>query len=400
MTSTFRHLIASLGGFQLGYSLAIIASMLVFLSAEFSLSPSQEGLLSGALLIGALPGSILAGKSCNSLGRKKVQQLTAFIFFLGSLTLVYAHSLSTLFIGRIIQGIAGGAAAVVGPLYLAEIAPKEKRGTYVSFYQIALAFGILMAYGTGWLFSESQNWRAMCAMGIIPSLLHGFGFHYLLDSTPRETLTTLIQRPPSLFQELKNSKIRFFFFITIFLNAFQQITGIGAILAFTPIIFQNYGFDSPQTALLFTLLGGVVFFLATIKSLTLVDKMGRRPLLLKGIIGMIFFLSCATLSAFFPYKNWFISFALFGYITAFSLTFGPLPQLIISELFPRKLRSQALGVAITTSFLFNFITVSTFLNLSFSFSFSTTFAIYALLGTTAFYFTWKYLPETAESLLD
>ncbi len=391
-----RYLLASLGGLQVGYHLAIIAGTILFLSIDFSLTPKEQGIISGAFLIGALLGSIGAGAGCNYFGRKKMHQLTALLFFIGSLLLFIAPSIPFLVIGRIIQGMGGGAATVVGPLYLAEISPPAKRGAYVSFQQLALALGILVAYGVAFIFSFNGSWRGMFGIGMIFALVHLVTFYFLPDSIPaiRE------KAPHPFWKELKDRRFRSSFFIVLLLNVFQQITGINAIVSFTPTILQNYGFNNPRITLFFTFLLGVFFFLVTAKSLTLLDKKGRRPLLLQGIAGMITSLIVLILcSAIFQMK-WIVLGTLFIYVASFAFGFGLIPQLVGTELFSRRLRSQALGIVTSVNWFFNFFIVFTFIDFSFYYSYVTTFSLYTIFAIAAFYLTWKYLPETAGKALD
>jgi MFS family permease len=391
-----KYLIATLGGFQFGYAIGVMAGAILFIAKQFSLSPEQEGLAVSIFLIGALLGTAVSGSIANGIGRKYTQQAMAVLFIVGTLTVISAHALPALIIGRILQGIASGGFVVVGPMYLAEISPPVSRGFYVGCYQLSVTLGILVAFAITWALSFSGSWQWMFALGLIPSLMHLIGFFFLPDSTPHPA------EPHAKWKALLDPAIRSTLVTVILINVFQQITGINAILYFAPSIFQASGFATPSAALLPAVLIGIVNFVMTIGATFLLDRWGRRPLLLTGISGMVLAL-LGLVIAFLPAEGvikWLATASIMVFIASFAIGLGPIPQLLGTELFPRRIRGQAMSIATFSNWIFNFLVVFTFLDFTTSISHAGTFALYAFFGFFALYFIWKYIPETKGRTLD
>jgi MFS family permease len=393
----FKYLIATLGGFQFGYAIAIMAGAILFIGAQFSLTAEQQGLAVSAFLMGALPGTAITGPLANWLGRKKIQQFMALVFILGTVLVVTSTALPQLIIARILQGIACGGFSVVGPLYLAEVSPAESRGFFVGCYQLAVTLGIFAAYGVNWAFSFSGSWEWMFIIGALPALIHFFGFFFLPDSRPAKN-----QSSSASWKTLLEPGIRNLLLIAILINIFQQITGVNAILYFAPSIFLATGFGSASSAMLPAVFLGSINFIMTIFATFLLDKWGRRPFLIGGIIGMIlslFGLSVAFLSSPETMK-WLATSSIMVFIAAFAVSLGPMPQLLGTELFPRRVRGQAISLAGSSNWIFNFIVVFTFLDLTSKVSHAGTFALYGCFGILALFFILKYIPETKGRPID
>lgn len=381
-----KYLIAALGGFQFGYAIGIMAGIILFLASGFHLSPHEQALLASVSLVGALPGALIAGPLSNRLGRRRSQQSIGVFFLIGSLILFFAQPISTILLGRFLQGLAIGAIAVVAPMYIAEISPQERRGHFVSFYQLAVTIGILVAYILNLLLEP--HWEWIFGLGAIPALIHVIGFQFLPDSLHHEHL-----RPRWRGIPVKP------LLITIFLNIFQQITGINAIIYFAPTIFLNAGFETPLLALMPPILVASVNICFTYVALLLLDCWGRRPLLLTGTAAMALSLLLLT-SAFVTTAKWLAVTSTLLYTAGFALGLGPIPQLVTSEIFPQKYRGYGMSVGLVLNWIFNFIVVFTFLELSTRFSHAFTFGIYAFFAFLALYLSWKYLPETRGKTID
>ncbi len=385
----WKVLIAVLGGFQFGYTIAIMAGALLFLVPEFALSPFSQGFVVSSVLIGALAGTALGGVIADVCGRKKAQQWIALLFLAGAIIAMKASSLEFLVLGRIIQGLAAGCISVVGPMYLAELSQAASRGRFVSYYQLAVTFGILCAYTISYLLSGEGLWRWMFGFGIFPAVIHGVGFIFLPDSTAQTT-------KPAPWKELLKPALRSSLIAILFINIFQQITGINAVLYFAPSIFQLCGFQSPSVAIFSAVLIGVVNFLSTLLAMFLIDKKGRKPLLLVGIAGMTISLLtlAASWAAGLESGPWLAVGSLMLYVGCFALGLGPIPQLMAAELFPTVIRSRGVTLAMFSSWIFNFLVVFTFMDLTSTLSHAGTFLLYAIFGMIAFYFTWRRVPET------
>lgn len=393
-----KYLIATLGGFQFGYTVGIMSGAILFLTTQFNLSPDQQGGLVSAFLFGSLPGSIIAGPLVNWLGRKKLQQAAALVFLLGTLMLVYASSVTEIFTGRVIEGLAVGIFAVVGPMYLAEISPAEKRGFYIGCYQLAVTLGIFVAYGINYLFSASGDWKWMFGLGMIPAIFQFIGFFSLPESTP----PAHVEKHKFSWSTFLEPQMRYALIVVILINVFQQITGINAILYFAPTIFQSAGFASPQTAILATNAMGIINFVMTIVSMFLVDKWGRRPLLITGIIGVI--IGLAGLSTAFLLEGsaakGLATASMLTFTAAFAIGLGPLPQLLAPEMFKRSVRGIGISIGGLSNWISNILVVYTFMDLTSRISHAGTFAVYGFLGLIALFFVWKYVPETKGKAID
>jgi MFS family permease len=393
----FKYFIATLGGFQFGYAIGIMAGAILFIAAQFSLTPDQEGLAVSSFLMGALPGAGIAGPLSNRLGRKKTQQWMSILFLIGTALVITSTALPQLMIARILQGLAAGGFSVVGPMYLAEVSPAASRGFFVGCYQLAVTLGIFVANGVNWALSFSGSWQWMFALGAIAALTHLIGFFFLPASEPTEQPKSHVP-----WKTLLDPSIRMGLIIAILINVFQQITGVNAILYFAPSIFQASGFATASAALLPAVFLGSINFFMTLLATYLLDKWGRRPLLILGMSGMI--LSLLGLSAAFlsspETMKWLATSSIMIFIASFAVSLGPIPQLLGTELFPRRVRGHAMSIAGMSNWIFNFIIVYTFLDLTTRVSRAGTFAIYAFCGVLALFFILKYIPETKGRSLD
>ncbi len=390
-----KYLIPSLGGFQFGYAIGIMAGAILFIGGQFSLTPEQQGTLVSSFLMGAVPGAGVAGWLANRFGRKKTQQLAALLFLVGAGLLIFANSIPTIMAGRIIQGLASGIVAVVTPMYIAEISPPERRGVHVSYYQLAVTFGIFVAYLVNLLFSG--NWHAMLGVGLLPALFHFLGFFKM----PESLVAHPEQQKPT-WRVLMEPGVRSGLLLAVLLNVFQQISGINAVLYFAPSICLSCGFNSTSMALWPPIFIGLINFGMTILAIKYIDKLGRKPLLLWGLGGMVVAL-IALATAFHlqgPALPWIATLSLLLYIASFAIGMGPIPQLVGTEIFPRRARGQGISIANLSNWLFNFIVVFTFMDLTTRFSTAGAFAIYGFFALLAFYFVWRHLPETKGKVLD
>lgn len=382
--SFWKYCIAILGAFQFGYAIAIMAGALLFLAPLYELDAIRQGFLVSAILIWALVGSAVAGVMADNLGRKKSQILIACLFLIGALVVTCSLTFEVIVIGRILQGLAVGTVSVVGPMYIAEVAPASQRGRYVSFYQLAVTFGILCAYSISYLFAREGAWRWMFVLGTLPALAHGIGFLSLPDSRPKDTTEKVS------WKTILDRKNRPLLIAAILVNFFQQFTGINAVIYFAPSIFEVSGFKSASTAILSAVLIGAINFLSTFVAIFLVDRKGRKPLLLVGLAGMIISLLALCLSS----NPWVAVGSLMIYVGCFAFGLGPIPQLITSEIFPDRVRSRGVSIAMFVSWICNFLVVFTFMDLVTYLTQAGAFLLYALFGLVAFYFIWKKLPET------
>ncbi len=385
-------LIVSLCGFQFGYNTAVISGSILFISKAFSLSTWQEGNAASIILIGALIGASLSGVMANRLGRRRSMQLAALMFLIGSLVAALPGALNWFLAGRVIQGLGVGSVSVLAPMYLAEFAPAAKRGAYVSINQLALSCGVLVAYSCNLLFAESGNWEKMIGLGIVPATIQFIALFFVPETHKKAPQVASKPSWHILFQPMFRKTL----LIGVLLSLFQQITGINAVIYFAPTIFEASGFSSAETAIFATLGVGSMGIIVTSFAVKLIDKVGRRPLLIWGTVGMIVTLLLVGISLQIN-SHWvrFISVAsLMAYVAFFSIGMGTVLWIIIAEIFPAKIKEQAMSLSIFFNWVGNYVVALTFLDLAKVLTFSGAFFLYAAISLLALLFIWKKIPET------
>ncbi len=420
--------IAALGGLLFGYDTGVISGALLFIRTDFALSAGMQGLVAGIALAGAAVGAAFAGGLSDRFGRRMVIFFTGLIFIAGSLVAALAPEVTTLLVGRLLVGVGIGIASMLTPLYLAETAPARSRGALVSLNQLAITVGILVSYLIGYLFALHGQWRWMLALGAVPGVILSVGM-LTLPETPRwlaghgrlaeagavlrrlrgiggdieaelGELRTDLLREGSLpsWRELLSPAVRLPLIIGVGLAIFQQITGINTVIYFAPTIFQAAGLSSASAAILATAGVGVVNVVMTLVAIRLIDSVGRRTLLLTGLLGMAACLLLLGLGFAIGGASgalgWITALSLAAYVGFFAIGLGPVFWLLISEIFPLYLRGRAMGIATIANWGFNLLVTVTFLELINVFGRPGTFLLYAILTVAAFIFTRALVPET------
>ena len=307
----FCVIFASLAGMISGFDTGVISGAILYIQESFFLSSSMVGVLVGCVSIGAIVGALINGFLVDKIGRRKVLILSALIFLLGSIFCSISQNITQLVLSRAFIGCAVGMVSFVAPLYLSEISNKKQRGAIVSFYQIALTFGILFSYFVNYFCSNFElNWRLMLFIGAIPSLILLIGMSFQSD-TPRwyvlknkidkaknvllncnceniEAEIDEIKNTISVDEKIKlNKKLLMPFVIGIGIMFVQIATGINAIIYYAPTIFKSFGLTTNQDALFITIFIGLINFLMTFVATIFVDKIGRKPLIYLGLSGML-----------------------------------------------------------------------------------------------------------------
>ena len=378
--------VAALGGLLFGYDTAVIAGAIGFLQSKFELSSAMIGWAASSAIWGCLFGAMFAGYASDKLGRKKVLLATAILFSLSAIGSALPNNLTQFVTARFIGGLGVGAASMLSPLYISEIAPAKLRGMLVSLYQLAIVLGINFVYFVNLKIAnvgtEAWNieigWRYMLGSEIIPALLF-FILLFLVPESPRwltlngkedEAATILekvngkeegrqilneiketIRAEKGTLKELFATKFRRALIIGLVLALFSQITGINAIIYYAPEIFRDIGFGT-DSALQQTVIIGFVNTIFTFVAIYFIDRMGRRTLLLLGLSGMIVCLLGTGLVFYFGHSSslWTLIFIL-GFIASFASSLGPIPWVIMSEIFPTKIRGLAMSFATMTLWL-------------------------------------------------
>jgi MFS transporter, SP family, galactose:H+ symporter len=426
----FTVIIAALGGLLFGYHTGVISGALAFLTSSFRLSIADQAMVVSILLIGGLAGALSAGPIADKIGRKRAIALTSVLFVVGAAIISVSGSYEMLLWGRFISGLGVGAISVAGPIYLAEISPSHYRGAFVACYQLAIAIGILMSYFVNYLFASSADWRWMFAIGIFPALFQMFALFFVPESPPWLFKNGLEDQGIKALERLRKDKewthqiramensashhkhghwkallspqLRFVMIVGFCLSIFQQITGVNTVIFYAPKIFQSAGIASTTGAILATVGVGIINVIATFFSTWILDKVGRRILLLIGMGGMTVCLALLS-SAYFigAARIDIIAFiSLIGYIGSFAIGIGPITWVILSEIYPLKVRGKAMTVAIFGNWVFNYLVSLTFLDLIGKIGPQGTFLMYALISAVAFWFIYRYIPETKGKSLE
>ncbi len=423
--------VAALGGLLFGYDTGVISGALLYLQPAFNLNSTTSEIAVSAVLIGAIIGAAVGGRLADGLGRKKALILLGIIFAVGAILTSISPNLGFFIAFRIIVGFGIGAASMITPMYIAELAPPAIRGSLVTFFQLAITVGIAVAYWVDLGFANAgMGWRPMFAVALIPGALLAIGMLFLSE-TPRwlagkgrwddasvalehtvhgeekrqelnDIRKTIEEEKRTSVKELLRPGLRLALLVGVGLAIFQQLVGINTVIYYAPTIFGYAGFNSASTAILATSVVGVVNVLSTILSLFLVDRVGRRPLLTFGIVGMIVTLTAmGIIFAIGPtHAGWFILVCLIVYIISFAIGMGPVFWLMTSELFPNRLRGSGASISSLWNWAANLAVSITFLTLIGVAGKPGTFWIYAFLGVLAFIFCWALVPETKGKTLE
>jgi MFS transporter, SP family, galactose:H+ symporter len=443
--------IASTGGLLFGFDTGVISGALPFLKASWNLTTGQQEWITTAALIGAVSGAISSGRLTDIFGRKMVIIAAAIIFAAGALLTGAASSPGFLAASRIVIGIAIGVSSFTVPLYIAEISPTKSRGAFVSSFQLMITIGIVASYFSDLALSDESNpfsWRWMFYVGVFPAIILLTGMIFLPES-PRfligkgkeeggRKVLQMVEEPDLVEVAIKKIKddikkdvennvnwkeifkpwLRPAITIAIFIMFFQQFVGINTVIYYAPTIFIIAGFAGAKAAIAATVSVGILNVLTTILSMFLIDKIGRRKLYFFGLVGMS--MSLLALGTFFLFKDSLgesLKFIVVGsvlvYIFFFAISLGPLGWLIISEVFPLRVRGLGMSIGSLSNWFFNAIVTFTFLKLAWLFTTpgmeiinktaegSTTdpnpagaFFVYAIVAILGIIWGIRYIPET------
>ncbi len=385
---------AALGGFLFGYDTAVISGTITFVKNQFDLNTIQEGWFVSSALVGSILGASLAGELADRFGRKHVLIFAGILFFVSAIGCAISTSYLQLVMYRIIGGIGVGAASMVSPLYISELSPASIRGRMVALYQLAITVGILLAYFMNSFLLEQSTvvanyqglaeqvfvnevWRAMFGIEAIPALIFTVmmlfvpvsprwlstkkRFHRALEilqkvhgsiDSAKIQLTnikeSLALAPRGSWHDLIKRGIRVAVFCGIFLAILSQVTGINAIIYYGPRIMEEAGLQISE-ALGGQVVIGVVNVLATIVAIVTIDKLGRKKLMRGGAIVMFFSLVAVGFLFLFGDNHGLITliFILF-FIIGYAIGYGPVVWVLLSEIYPNKIRGRAMSVAIFT----------------------------------------------------
>lgn len=436
----FLSIVAALGGLLFGYDTAVISGAIGFLRTYFVLDSSETGWAASSALVGCLIGAGTAGGFSDMAGRKKALLLAGFLFTVSALWSALASTLTEFSTARILGGVGIGMASMLSPLYIAEIAPAHSRGRLVSFNQFAIVVGILVVYFVNYLIANAKSeewnlqwgWRWMFGSATLPAVLF-FVLVFLIPESPRwlvkrrrskEALKILtrmggqehaeaelraiedaVAREEDSTGQLFQPGMRIALLIGVVLAILQQVTGINVFMYYAPEIFKQLG-SGTNAALLQTIIIGAVNLTFTIVALKTIDRLGRKPLMIIGSTGMGISLTALGLAAYFQKTELWVLIFILGYIASFALSMGPVVWVVLSEIFPTKIRGRAMSIATLTLWAANYLVSQTFPMMNENpwlvekFNHGFPFAVYALFCVLTIVFVKIFVPETKGKSLE
>ncbi|MBM4419857.1 MAG: sugar porter family MFS transporter [Chloroflexi bacterium] len=431
--------VAAVGGLLFGYDTGVISGAILFIERDFHLDDVMQGLVVSTVTLGALIGAFVAGVLADSLGRRATNIAAGLLFVLASVLSAAAPGVWVLIASRLLVGVAIGLTSVAAPMYIAEVAPPAVRGQLVSVFQLAITVGILIAYVVDLALEATGAWRWMLGLAIVPGAALSLGMLPLPDS-PRwlfkrgreadartvlsqiragadveseieEIRVDLERSGRGTWGELLSPTLRPALTVGIGLAVFQQVTGINAVIYYAPQIFQAAGLSSDAVALAATMGIGVINVAATFIAIGLVDRLGRRPLLAVGVLGMA--LSLAVLGIAFEERAPVSAGAppdtalgvvtvlcLAVYMVFFAFSLGPIVWLMISEIYPNRNRAQAVALSAAANWGSNFLVSLTFPIMRTNLGTAVTLWVYAVLGFVTLAFVLWRVPETKGKTLE
>ena len=421
------YIFGALGGLLFGYDTGIIAGALLYINKDLGLTPTLQGVVVSSLLVGAMIGSIVAGPLADAIGRRRLVLIAAVTFIVGAIGSALAPSAGVLILFRVVLGLAVGAASVIVPLYLAELAPTEIRGAIASLNQLMIVTGILIAYIVNLSLAASGGWRLMLGLAVVPALAMLLGMLFMPE-TPRWLVAK--DREPEAREVLRRSRdedavekeihdiksverqeeggvrellapwVRPALVVGMGLAILQQIVGINTIIYYAPTTLTKVGFGN-SAAILANAGIGVLNVTMTLVAIWLIDKVGRKPLLLVGALGMALSLAILAITSLVlpePKGLGLVGLitvvCLAGFIVSFAASWGPIVWVMLAEIFPLRIRGAAMGVATLLLWGANFVVSLTFPILLAAIGIGYLFLGYAVIGILAFLFVRFFVVET------
>lgn len=425
-------MVAAVGGFLFGYDLSIISGAILFLQEEWSLTPFLMGAVTGSAILGCPFGALVGIFMADRWGRNRCLVISAILFFVSAVGSALPFGPWDFSFWRLVGGIGVGLASTISPMYIAEISPARLRGRMVILNQLAIVVGLTLSVYVAYLLSFGGHWRWMFATEALPSVIFGLCLLYV-PASPRwlaiqgrneeavrvltringelqahkelQEITRELNEESGGFGELLRPGIRRAVLIGVVLMVFSQINGVNMILIYTPTLFMEAGVTNAPDAILNSVYVTSWITLCTVVSFWLISRFGRRPILIIGPIGMALGEAIMFCKFNFSLPPWATLTGMFLATGAFTLTLAPLSWVVLSELFPNRIRGAAMSIATTAMFTSSYITTNMFPTILDYFK-STwgnpggTFLIFGGICISCSVFVWRMLPETKDKTLE
>lgn len=421
--------LVAVGGFLFGFDTGVISGALLFIRSDFHMNSFEQGSVVSVLVLGAMVGALLAGRIADRYGRRQALGMEGLVFLVGTAIAVLSPGYGVLLAGRLVLGLAVGAASATVPIYLSEISPKEIRGRMLSLNQLMITIGILAAYLVNVVFSGSENWRAMIGMGAVPALVIVAAALWALPESPvwllsqgRErrarrliasvtnlaTADRLIERFEQREQARQDGDgpeqatgarallaagVRPALVVGLALAALQQFGGINTIIYYAPTIIEQTGLTA-SNAIVYSIAIGVINLVMTIVAIRAIDRTGRRPLMLFSLAAMTVTMALLGLAFVADFSSVLSLVFMVLYIAGYAVGLGPVFWTLIGEIFPPHEHAAGSSASTAVNWASNFVVSLVFLPIANAIGQGETFWIFGAISLLGLLFVVRYVPET------
>jgi MFS transporter, SP family, galactose:H+ symporter len=424
--------VAALGGLLFGYDTGVISGAILFITKDFALDVRLQEFTISVVLIGCIGGAAAAGWIADTIGRRWTLFAAGIVFLAGAVASALAPNETVLLVSRAVVGVGIGFSSVVAPLYISEVSPADVRGGLVSLYQFAITVGILGAYIIDYRLAAGGDWRWMLGLAVIPSLVLVFGMLAMPESPrylfkkgkdalaraglahihgdavaaaeEKSILEGLSVKSAGLAAFFKSPSLLYALFVGVSLAVLQQVTGINTVIYYGPQIFQLAGIGNAQDSILAQTLVGSVNCVMTLVAIFFVDRIGRKPLLYAGLVGMFVSLGMLAFAFSQPHLSGSLGtialWSMMVYVGCFAFSLGPIVWILISEIFPLQVRGTGMSISTFSNWIGNFLVSQFFLTMLHKLGTPGTFATYALMCVVTIFFIKATVPETKNELLE